>query len=266
LSSVLSRGAPIVVEDCAHAPFTCAPNGEALGEKAPLCLYSLNKFLPVGDGAILVSHRPDIDLSIDEEALPELPMRAQQAYLSHLDAGRSLVTSDDPVQAKTHLERLGITYEDYYAVINAELGPCRQSARSRRIEQTFPYRQLTRQRVLNSLIVYRELNSPTFSLVYPSLPPGTVPFCIPARVPALRRAAILQRLFEQGILLSTLQDKWDFIPVGRREHFAVEAAFLDEHVLIPVSEFIEAEAMHSMVELLNGISTDDDNDHAKFPG
>lgn len=253
LSSVLSRYCSVVVDDCAHAPFTTTSDGKPLAENVDLALYSLNKFLPVVDGAILISNRSNIDLSLDERTLAELPDEAQQAYQKHLQAGRDLFNSNDPAQAKCFLEKLGEFYERYYAIINADLSPFRQSVRSRHVEGSFPYGWLIQQRLLNSHIVYEGLRSPVFSLVYPTLLPGVVPWCIPARVPAQRRTEILDCLFEQGILLSTLQDKWDFIPTKQRSNFAVEAAFLDEHVLIPVSEFIAAASMRNMVERLNHI-------------
>jgi len=253
LSSVLSQYHPVVVDDCAHAPFTTTPDGRPLAKNVDLALYSLNKFLPVVDGAILISNRSNIDLSLDERTLAELPDEAQQAYQNHLQAGRDLFNSNNPTQAKCFLEKLGEYYERYYAVINADLSPFRQSARSRHVEEAFPYDWLIQNRLLNSHIIYEELRSPVFSLVYPTLPPGAVPWCVPARVPAQRRTEILDCLFDQGILLSTLQDKWDFIPTKQRGHFAVEAAFLDEHVLIPISEFITAASMRDMVERLNHI-------------
>lgn len=253
LSSVLSRHHPVVVDDCAHAPFTTTPDGRPLAENVDIALYSLNKFLPVVDGAILISNRPDINLSLDEKALSELPDETQQAYQNHLQAGRDLFNSDDPTQAKCYLEKLGKFYEQYYAVINADLSPCRQSVRSRQVEEAFPYDGLIQKRLTNSQIVYEELRSNVFSLVHPTLQPGVVPWCIPARVPARRRTEILERLFDQGILLSTLQDKWDFIPAGHRDRYAVETAFLDEHVLIPISEFITTASMRYMVERLNHI-------------
>jgi dTDP-4-amino-4,6-dideoxygalactose transaminase len=250
LSSVLSRHDAIVVDDLAHAPFTVV-NGSLLGEGADLALYSLNKFLPVVDGAILLSRRADIDVAIDEAALPELPDGAQAAYRDHLQAAAELSACDDPAQARQALQVLGATYERYYAVINGDLSPHRQSAASRQAEASFPYRPLIEQRQANSRILYEGLKSNAFTLVYPKLPAGAVPFCVPARVAAERRDEILERLFARGILLSTLQDKWDFIPADRQAHFAVESAFLREHVLIPVSEFISADAMWYIVEQLN---------------
>jgi len=250
LSSVLMQHDAIVVDDLAHAPFTAEANGRLLGEGAELALYSLNKFLPVVDGAILLSRRTEIDVSVDEAALPELSESAQAAYREHLQAAAALAASG-PEAAQPWLQALGETYEGYYAVINTDLSPHRQSAASRQAEDIFPYRQLIAQRQANSRILYQELKSPTFELVYTELPDGVVPFCIPARVPTERRGEILEQLFARGILLSTLQDKWDFIPADSQAHFAVETAFLREHVLIPVSEFISADAMGYMVEQLN---------------
>lgn len=249
LSAVLKAHEAIIVDDLAHAPFT-TENGRLLGEDAELALYSLNKFLPVADGAILLSRRTDVDLTIDETTLPELPKRAQAAYHAHLQAAAALAAAG-PEEAQPFLQALGNTYEDYYAGINGDLSPHRQSTASKQVEGAFPYRRLMTQRRENSRTLYQGLRSAVFMPVYPELPDGVVPFCVPARVPAERRAEILQRLFARGILLSTLQDKWDFVPAGRREDFGVETAFLREHVLIPVSEFISADAMCYMVEQLN---------------
>lgn len=250
LSSVLMQHDAIVVDDLAHAPFTAGPNGRLLGEGAELALYSLNKFLPVVDGAILLSRHPDIDVAVDETELSELSQAAQAAYREHLQAAAELAASG-PDAAQPLLQALGETYERYYAVINGDLSAHRQSAASRQVEAAFPYRWLIERRQAHARMLYEGLKSPAFDLVYPALAAGVVPFCIPARVPVERRSEILQRLFARGILLSTLQDKWDFIPAGREAHFAVETAFLREHVLIPVSEFISVDAMGYMTEQLN---------------
>jgi dTDP-4-amino-4,6-dideoxygalactose transaminase len=250
LSAVLMQHDAIVVDDLAHAAFTAASNGRLLGEGAEVALYSLNKFLPVVDGAIVLSRRGNVDVSLDEAALPELAEGAQAAYREHLQAATALAASN-PEEAQSWQQTLGDAYERYYAVINADLSPHRQSVASRQVEDAFPYRHLIEQRQANARVLYQGLKSSMFKLVYPELPNGVVPFCIPARVPAWRRGEILERLFARGVLLSTLQDKWDFIPMGRHTHFAFETAFLCEHVLIPVSEFISTDEMCYMVEQLN---------------
>jgi len=253
LDSVLAAYSPIVVDDLAHAPFATTALGRPLVEIAQVALFSLNKFLPVGDGAILISNRSDIDVSMDEGELDELPKHVQQAYRDHLQSALALFDSTDPVQAKELLSDVGNAYETYYAAINSDLSPFRQSAHSRRVEESFPFESLIERRSANSRILYEWLDSPVFSLVHQVLPDRSVPFCIPARVNAARRREIIETLLDKGILLSTLQDKWDFIPENQRHQYPVEAAFLDEHVLIPVSEFIATESMRGMVAQLNGL-------------
>jgi|APSaa5957512535_1039671.scaffolds.fasta_scaffold30594_2 dTDP-4-amino-4,6-dideoxygalactose transaminase len=251
LSSVLEQYQPVVVDDCAHALFTTTTDGMPLVESVEIFLYSLNKFLPVTDGAILASNRSDVNLTLDEKTLPELPSNALQKYQQHLDVGLALYESSDREDAKYLLEKMGKYYQSYYDIINSDLIPFRQSMRSRQIEETYPYDFLIKNRLLNSRVVYRELKSEVFTLVYPNLIPGVVPWCIPARVPANRRDEIISALFEENILLSTLQDKWDFIPYEQSNRFKIEIKFMEEHILIPVSEFIPIDSIRNMVKRLN---------------
>jgi len=251
LSSVLEQYQPVVIDDCAHALFTTTADGIPLAENAEIFLYSLNKFLPVTDGAILGSNRSDVNLDLEEEILTELSMDALQEFQQHLQACLELHKCSDGENAKYYLKILGEHYQSYYDIINSDLSPFRQSMHSRQIEETYPYDWLVKGRLINSRIVYSELKSGVFTLVYPTLIPGVVPWCIPARVPANRRDEIISALFEDNILLSTLQDKWDFIPREQSHRFTIEINFIEEHVLIPISEFISADSIRNMVKRLN---------------
>ena len=256
LDTMLKRHSPIVVDDFAHAPFARTASGQAAVDNTQVALFSLNKFLPVADGAILCSNRSDIDVSLDDRTLVELPNHVQQAYLDHLQAARDLFESNDSARARILLGNLGASYERYYAFINSDLRPFRQSAHSRSVEDAFPLADMIERRSINARILYQELDNPIFSLVHETLPPTVVPFCIPARVSRQSRAQLIDRLFEQGVLLSTLQEKWNFIPADQRARYSVEAAFLDQHVLIPASEFITVDSMREMVARLNSIKWD----------
>jgi len=249
----LSRFNPIFFDDFAHALFSASPDGEPLFKGSEIALFSLNKFLPVTDGAILLSMRSDIDISLNEEMLLELPLQAQKAYQSHLHAGKQLFEAVDGRHAISALEKIRNNYEIYYSIINADLSPHRQSVSSKKIETSFPYDQLIQSRVNNSRIVYDDLKSDKFTLLHQSLPIGVVPWCVPARVPSELRLEIIENLFKKGILLSTLVDKWNFIPQEKGAHFSVETLFLKEHVLIPVSEFIKPSEMHQMMKAINEI-------------
>ena len=251
LDDLLSRHDVVIVDDLAHAPFAVSQSGQPLARTAQIALFSLNKFLPVVDGAILVSNRPDIDITIDEKTLPELPLEVMEAYENHLRAAAQLVATDDPQSARAALARLAASYEIYYAHINSDLRPRRQSDRSRQIERTFPFERLIDRRRANSRILIEGLRNPDVHLLHERVPVDVVPFAIPARVPAHARAAIVAEMLERGVVLSTLQDKWDFVPPEAGKRFALEQDFLLEHVLVPVSEGIRSDQMHGLVASLN---------------
>jgi dTDP-4-amino-4,6-dideoxygalactose transaminase len=253
LSAALAMYRPVILEDFAHALFSTLPDGTPLSADAELSLFSLNKFLPVVDGAFLYSTRSDIDLFLEEEQLPELPLQARRDYSDHLRAARDFRACDDMASARSLLAGVGRTYERYYEEISTDLEPRRQSDEGQRVARLFPCGSLIRKRIANSRIFYRDLEAKSLRPVHPDLPEGVVPFCIPARVPAGNRSRILDDLLARGILLSTLQDKWNFVPAKDAARYAVETAFMEEHVLIPVSENISPESMAHMVAQLNSV-------------
>ena len=253
LSSVLSAGGALVVEDFAHALFTTSPNGTPLAADAAVSLFSLNKFLPLADGALLFSRIKDIDVSLEDSSLPELPAETLQAYNRHLHTAHRLLACGDPAAVKGLLAEIGDSYECYYRHIRADLGPKRQSDEARRIARLLPCGSLVHRRVVNSRLLYRDLNARLLRPLHPVLPEGVVPFCVPALVPAGERGRIIEHMLGRGVVLSTLRDKWDFIPEKDATRFAVERAFIEQHILIPVNETISPDSMAHMVEQLNGM-------------
>jgi hypothetical protein len=253
LLDMLSMARMLVVSDCAHAPLSRTNDGELLGSVGHIALYSLNKILPVCDGALLLSNSPEIDVDLSDTVLPVLPATAMDAYRGHLAACRALYCADSLAQAQVEVDALVKNYEAYYEIINNDMMPYRQSDESRRIEEVFPYRTCAKVRRRNAIRLLNELRSPVIKPVHRFLPEHVVPFCIPARVPSGKRAGILQALFKRGVVLSTLADKWDFVPAGQEDQFPVEAAFLKEHVLIPVSEFFSDADMSVLINELNRI-------------
>lgn len=253
LSEVIAEYEPALVSDCAHALFNSSNNEGEYSSDGDVLLYSLNKFLPLTDGAIIISKREDIDLSTDEKYCEELPQEVLASYQLHLENARDLFNSNDKSESERLLILLEENYEKYYKYINSNLGRYRQSSSSSMLERSIGYNELISRRLQNSSIVYDELGSSVFKFVRPIIEPGSVPFCIPVRVPASSRNKIVNRLFQSNILLSTLQDKWSFIPKGYDKIFQTESDFLNEHLLIPISEFIATDEMYRMVNELNSI-------------
>lgn len=242
LLSKLRQTGALIVSDCAHAPLSRTVEGLPLGEIGDVALYSLNKLVPVCDGAILSSLTSKVDVALDEEILPQLPDAAIQAYDRHLLACRQLFDEPDPSSATKHLKQIEEGYEEYYRFINGDLTPYRQSNASRDVERSFPYDAVAKIRRKNAIRVERAIYShEIFKPLWGSLEENVVPFAFPVRVPAAQRDAVQLELFDNGVMASTLFDKWDFVPREAEAHFAIETAFLQEHLLLPVSEFMTDE-------------------------
>ena len=254
LMMALSRFDLVVFDDFAHALFSTKENSEPLFMNSDIAIFSLNKFLPLVNGAILLSSRADIDIGIDEKSLRDFPDDALTAYKSHLHAAKELYGAGELGAATSALEKIGHYYEEYYSFIKTDFELYRQSLDSKKIEKFFKYDRLVKNRLRNSRIIYENLNSNAFTLLHPVLPSGVVPWCIPVRVPRDLRATIRKNFFNNGIFFSVLDDKWNHIPNGFLQDFSVESSFLDEHLLIPISEFINASEIHRMVKLMNQTS------------
>ena len=254
LLAMLRQAGALVVSDCAHAPLTRTDAGIPLGEIGDVALYSLNKFIPVCDGAILLSMTPRVDVALDEEALPELPAATVEVYTQHLQACRRLFDAPSPDRAAEHLDIISSSYENYYKFINDDLAPRRQSLESRRIEACFPFAEAAMTRRRHGAWVTQTLAAnPLLRPLWPVLPAQVVPFGIPVTVANHRRDDVQCRLFEDGVLASTLVDKWDFVPRQHELHFAVELAFLRDHLLLPVSEFMSDDDVTRLIDVLNRI-------------
>ena len=86
------------------------------------------------------------------------------------------------------------------------------------------------------------------------LPKGAVPFLIPVRVPAKKRDDWQRKLEGAGIFLPRLVDRWNFLPEKPGDRFQRERKYIDEHLLVPVSEHYDIPAMEYLVSRINGLS------------
>lgn len=250
----LRQAGALVVSDCAHAPMTRTEDGTPLGELGDLALYSLNKFIPVCDGAILVSMTPEVNVALDEVALPTLPAATVDAYMDHLAACRLLFDSPTVAHAAEQLVLIGSSYERFYKFINTDLSPRRQSAASLRLEACFPFTEAASLRRRHGCRVHQALaGHPVIHPLWTDLPSKVVPFGIAVRVADQRRNEVQHCLFQDNILASTLADKWDFVPTEHLMDFPVEVGFLRNHLLLPVSEFLSDEDTDRLIAALHRI-------------
>jgi hypothetical protein len=101
-----------VLEDCAHAPLHRPAS-------ADFTLYSLNKFLPTPDGAVLLSRRMPIS-HWTERAKP-LPTDAMVAYQNHLRANAEIARHSKDQGAREDMLRSAACYQRYYDIMGHDL-------------------------------------------------------------------------------------------------------------------------------------------------
>jgi len=248
--AMLSGRGIAILEDCAQALLSSTEAGDMLGQEGDFSLFSFNKFLPVPDGAILQSHCRGT--SVDCGKLPRGPGEWREsilAYEEHLRLNYALLTSASP--DRDLLEETGEAYERYYAFVNRELGLFAPSDLTLDRLRRFEPRGMAEARRGNCALLYAGLKQSTFRFVYPHWDYRTVPMAVPVLVEPGQRERIADRLFERNILLSTLVDKWNFIPPGRESEFPAESEFMASHLLVPVSEFLSPAEMEYVISAMN---------------
>jgi len=242
-----------ILEDCAQSLFGRSASGPLLGGEGDFSLFSLNKFLPVADCAILQSHRADVSVAEDRFAV-DLPEREKSlaAYEDHLRLNHELLLAT-PETAGDILTATGDAYERYYAFVNTNLDlfpPC--EATLKRL-QAIDFEGLVEARIANTRLLYERLEQNVFRFVNPQWSDNCVPMTVPVAVDAEKRDMIVSALLEKNILLSTLVDKWDYVPADRADQFRAETRFIQSHLLVPVSEFISQEQMAEMIDAMNAV-------------
>jgi dTDP-4-amino-4,6-dideoxygalactose transaminase len=243
-----------ILEDCAHALFK-VPGPVGISKiKADLMLYSFNKFFPVTDGAMLGSTSKDLDaskLTVNIEC--QFSKKAIEAYRAHLDWGGKFLLETDVEKSMSLLCKLSASYEDYYLHISQDLSGRNQSDEAKFFMQSINFRECREKRLLNTNIIFNRLDNPLIKLLFNGLRESDIPWCVPALVPPKYRVEIIKYMQSKNILLSTLIDKWNYIPNNSEEFFANELKFMNEHILIPVNENISESDMNNMVMVLNNI-------------
>ena len=265
IKDICNKKGVCLIEDNAQGLFSRYADGKFVGSKGDVALFSLNKFLPVPDGAVLVVNNPTIslistgtrhgaDAIADRKYKAEVkPWIAQGYYLFHLYTNHLVHRSRNNFQVWTLLKVSGNFYEKYYQRIRYDFRPKPMSALAKRILSAIDLEQVALRRSVNCRYVYQNLDSRYFRLVFDRFPDNVVPLALPAFVPEGKRSQVIEVARRQGVYLSTLVEKWDHIPARDRERFKEENYYLENHVLIPINEFLTSQEMNYMVRVLNNL-------------
>jgi dTDP-4-amino-4,6-dideoxygalactose transaminase len=243
-----------ILEDCAQALFSKESGGRRLGEQGDFTLYSLNKFLPVPDGAILQNRLPSVTIAnVEFKAENEQRRVSILDYIQHLHLNFEMFQSNEPCNVRKILERTSKAYDRYYAFINQSFDLFAPSSETINQLKIIDFDSLIVKRTLNSKYLYDNLKTSSFRFVYEKWNGNCIPMAVPVYVVPEQRNEIISKLFERNLLLSTLIDKWEFIPEKDIGKFVLEKKFIDSHLLIPVNEFLSVDNMEKMIEILNEI-------------
>ena len=218
----------VILEDCAHRLFD-----ESTSE-ADVTLYSLNKFLPVADGAIMVSRNSAIDITVGDGLRP-LSDVTLFAYAAHLEANARIANGFAIGQAMQDNRR---AYEIYYDGIK-DMKPHGQSNQSRAVEAATNYLGMMTGRKRKSLLLAGLLSR------LAGRPHVASQFAFPIRCHGHRRE-METALFSADVMASTLTDRWDHV----RHDFAIETEFFDDHLLLPIGEDVTNADCYRMAEVL----------------
>ncbi len=233
-----------VLEDCAHSLFTDYSDGGVTGSRSDFSLFSLNKFLPVPDGAILVSMRPEVNVAVSLGD-DRLPRGAIDAYLLHLELNAELLSTHDAHVARGLLADSGAAYDRYYEVISDRLVPLAVSNESVAIRARCDAGEFRTKRRRNLETLCDNFPSGPIRLLYREAIAGAAPFAVPAVVDAQLRDMAIEIAFLKGVFLATLCARWDFVP--REGNFEAERSYLRRHFLIPINEFLDDSAMLTLL-------------------
>lgn len=255
LVEILKKKRIWLLEDCAQGIFSSyRKDNKPFGGKGNFALYSLNKFIPVLDGAILLSQVKEINVALDQEKLTPLNEKALFSYENHLKINRKIfshMNQNDTLQLINESSR---QYDRYYEYISNDLEKHGISSYSKNILENFNYDMLIMNRRRNTSILYENLSKCKFQFLYENYTKNIIPMAIPATVPIKKRKKWLDKLFRQGIILSLQIDRWDFISNTKDpDRFSQEKNFINSHVLIPINEFLSEENMEYLLNELNAI-------------
>ena len=140
-----------LLEDCAQGIFSKYKNdNKNFGNKGDFALFSLNKFIPVIDGAILISHIDNKDVSVDEKLIC-INKKAMNAYKLHLDTNKEILLSDDQEKVKLLIKKSVKEYNIYYDYINTDLNNHKICEYSENIIELFDYEYLIKNLVVTIL-------------------------------------------------------------------------------------------------------------------
>ena len=249
LRAVCQEHNVLIIEDCAQALFCRDEAGKPLGQGGDISLFSLTKTVGVPEGAAAVIVNAALATPAIATVREWSTRMAILWYRAHLRCNLAFHRTSKLSTAMRLQAMSGHCYDRYYRTISRDFRPLRLSRRSARLLRRLRCDEVIQRRRENVSFLYRTVRTSSLEWVFPHDAPGWVPMALPALVTRGARETFVRRALEDGVLLPSLCDRWDFLPndVG----FHHEREYLARHLLVPVNEHIGPEQIAHVAEVLN---------------
>lgn len=244
----------LVFEDCAHTlfdDFTKTP----FGKTGDISFFSLNKIIPVPDGALFISNIKDLSIKAiepEESFLNSVAVRAGYQHLAYRTL--SMNTSRFALQKKLLAFASKLSYAIYYYAICHTQKPAAISRSTALLLKKLNVSKIMHRRMANAARIAEEMPAGKNGLK------GNV--TIVTGIPVIGQDAqlIKKKLAEHNIHAMTCNNKWWFVPSSLKREFIREFRLLNNHLLIPANENITGEQLNYLTGKLKPLLENADID------
>lgn len=252
LLEILKLNKIFILEDFAQSSIITIQNTNRHKYNKTFYLYSLNKILPVADGAFLTSYNRDIIDKINSNKRLKPNYKSINYYLKHIDYNNKIANSSCLSKSKIYLSKSNEYYEKYYKFIKNDFVLRDISLYSLKILEYIDMNNLLKQRVKNYNLLASLLNSKKFKLLY-NTKSLTGPMALPLLIKG-SRLKIYNKLFKNCILASVQKNKWNFNYIKLSKNiFKNEFKYIQNHLLITIDEECTNADMRYIAKVLNNI-------------
>lgn len=241
----------LIVEDCAHCFHSESQFGtNFVGYEGDITLYSLNKFLPIPDGSLIVFN--------NKELINRLSLNIRNQSFT---VGIAFLFSWLSIFFKSlHVQMNGIWIMDlfskvfyalYYKILCSLNKPFKISNYSKRIITSFYLQQWSFERNKNFIIINDELSNNFKRLITSNLKGITAPG-FPIIFNNIDVKNEVKRLLKsKGIEVLSYKSRWFYKDKLISQKNTVTNKSFDGHLLLPINTYIDKKQLQLMISLLN---------------
>jgi|MDTB01.3.fsa_nt_gb dTDP-4-amino-4,6-dideoxygalactose transaminase len=251
IKKVLNKFNIPILEDCAQANFCKNNAGKHLDTTGNYLLYSLNKFIPVTDGAFLYG-KYKIIKEINKEKKIKLD-NSIKYYSKHLFYNKNISKIKYSNKFYETIKKSEKEYDKYYSKIKNNFELKEISKKTKVYLNNYNFNNLIKKRIYNTSYIYKKLNNKNLKLFYRRHNKKIVPMAIPL-IANKNRNELIKKLLENNIFPSIQSSRWNNLSIKKyKNNFKNEFNYLNKHLLITVDEKLLKKDLKKILNILNSI-------------